>query len=458
MKTFLGSYLRGMSSIVVALSLGAAASVSARTLQVEAYGTDSSACGSQSPCRSISQAIENAANGDTILVGPGRYGDVNGDGNFTGPGDEHPETNPANGNVPNAAEGCIVCITKPVHIYSTQGAATTVIASDPQSAYGTTVMILSPGVDFGSAGHGFTLTGGNQYGVLISLYFPVLENISIVGNIDQGDGNGFTFYGYPEPPRCGSSVISGPDCRFPARILIANNQAIGNGVGFSAQVNKSLAGPIIFINNVALGTGTGFSVGPGFCCTDEAGGWEASQVQVLQNIASGGAVGFDADSVGPIEHNTAVNNSQLGFSLVPDGATFYGNSAIGNGGPGAIVTLYDRNDIVSEPEPLSSPLFSSFDANNFIDNDRNRPALSLGGFGINPGPSAHCGILIGIFLAPGFPLGPTAMQLAAGDNYWGSASGPSSSGSADAVGGACAQDGATTIATPYSKVPFPIGP
>ena len=64
----------------------------AATLWTSNVGSDSGSCGtSSSPCRSISQAIENATDGDTIWVGPGHYGDVNGDGNFTGPGDEQPE-------------------------------------------------------------------------------------------------------------------------------------------------------------------------------------------------------------------------------------------------------------------------------------------------------------------------------------------------------------------------------
>jgi hypothetical protein len=66
--------------------LGIGASAIAGVLHVAAYGSDSSTCGRQSPCRSISQAMENAASGDTIYVGPGLYGDVNAD-NFTGPGD-----------------------------------------------------------------------------------------------------------------------------------------------------------------------------------------------------------------------------------------------------------------------------------------------------------------------------------------------------------------------------------
>src|SRR5262245_25730938 len=52
-------------------------------IHVENNGVDSSDCGSkQSPCRSISQAVANATENDTIRVGPGRYGDLDQDGTF----------------------------------------------------------------------------------------------------------------------------------------------------------------------------------------------------------------------------------------------------------------------------------------------------------------------------------------------------------------------------------------
>src|SRR5262247_2574920 len=48
-------------------------------LSVANNGIDSTTCGSSgAPCRSISQAIAHASEGDTVVVGPGRYGDLNG--------------------------------------------------------------------------------------------------------------------------------------------------------------------------------------------------------------------------------------------------------------------------------------------------------------------------------------------------------------------------------------------
>ena len=408
--------------------------------------------------------MENAASGDTIYVGPGLYGDVNAD-NFTGPGDEHADPN-AGGANPNA--GCVVCITKPVHIYSTQGAATTVIANDPQSPYGSTVLIGSPGVDFGAAGEGFTLIGSSQAGVTIALSFPVLQDVSVAGNTDNGDAQGFVYFGFPirAVPCAPPGSHQGFDCRVTGRILIANNQAIGNGTGFSIGVNNGGHPAIIIRDNVALGAGTGFLVQPVGPGSEVLGNPGASNVQLVANVAMGGGVGFNASDPGQITYNTAVKNSQIGFEVNPGGAAFYANSAIGNGGPGVLIYLNDVNDYPGVVE-FTPNTFAPFSGNNFIGNDRNRPALSVPYFSINPGPGAHCGVLMGIFLPPGyFPPGSNypappppgqAPKLAASDNYWGSADGPASAEpNADAVGGACNQDGTTTIATPFSKKPFPV--
>ena len=115
---------------------------SAATWWTSNLGSDSGSCGtSAAPCRSISQAIANAADGDTIWVGPGHYGDVNGDGNFTGPGDEQPDPTAGEPNLAAGPYGCIVCVTKALHIYSTGGAAVTVIEANASAGSASTVMI-----------------------------------------------------------------------------------------------------------------------------------------------------------------------------------------------------------------------------------------------------------------------------------------------------------------------------
>lgn len=450
--------LRSMTLSVIALLFGATLPAAAAKLSVANDGVDSGSCGSATPCRSISQAMANAASGDTIEVGPGRYGDINGD-NFTGSGDEQPDPS-AGPNLPgDVPVGCIICITKSLHIYSLQGAATTVIASDPGSKYGSTVMILHDGVDFGAAGFGFTLTGGSNNGATINFGSPpsVVEDVSVAGNIDLGDANGFAFYGAPFVLRCLAAEC--PETT--ARISLAGNQAINNSSnGFYILRDYCCYNgveSIIVENNSALGAATGFAVDPGGLETSEGGAITAGNVQLVHNVATAGGVGFSANQAGNIDYNTAVNNSSAGFVLVPGGASFYDNSAIGNGGPGVIINYVVQVPPYAFPEVLSAT-FAPFDGNNFIGNDRARPVLSEGLYSLNPGPSAHCGVLnLGGLLMPPFSSGPPpAIQLAASKNYWGSATGPSAKGPGDAAGGACDQNNAVTLVTPFSTTPWEI--
>jgi hypothetical protein len=62
------------------------------TLYVTNDGTDSAGCGARAhACRSISQGLANATDGDTNLVGAGRYGNISGGASYTGAGDEQPQ-------------------------------------------------------------------------------------------------------------------------------------------------------------------------------------------------------------------------------------------------------------------------------------------------------------------------------------------------------------------------------
>src|SRR5689334_21643011 len=112
-------------ALLLSINIIRPASAADVTFRVTNDGVDSGSCGTVAkPCRSISQAIENATAGDTIEVGAGRYGDISGDGTFTHPGDEHPQLLPGfiSGQV-----ACMICITKPLRIRSLHGASVTVI-------------------------------------------------------------------------------------------------------------------------------------------------------------------------------------------------------------------------------------------------------------------------------------------------------------------------------------------
>jgi hypothetical protein len=424
------------------------------TLWVANDGADTGTCGMRSaPCRSISQAIENASDGDTIEVGEGRYGDITGTGTFASGGDEHGQLLPSR-------IGCIVCITKAVHIFSVHGAAITLIQGVAGTRFGSTVLIGHDGVTFGAKDHGFTLTGGNSSGVSVVLNIESdFQSISIVapirieGNIDIGDSTGFSYSG-PELTDVGCFF-----CVFTGQVLFSDNEADNNGAGFAIDLGQYGGEPILLLNNVARNGGTGFGVLPGFASEAALSLLGAGNVSLLNNVATGNAVGFNAISPGDIRGNFASGNSQIGFLIVPGGGLFTGNSAIGNAGPGVIVqySADGQSPDIAELGPNAIPRFSSFSDNDFFGNDRNRPLLQLsvvvpaGPNPIyNPGPSAHCGVLnVGALIGPlqGVP-GP-AITLKAPDNFWGSTKGPSAAGPGDAAGGACDQNNATTTTKPF---------
>jgi hypothetical protein len=447
-------FIIGAALALTSLSL----SLHAETLWTKNSGIDSASCGSSgSPCRSISQAIANAQDGDTIYVGPGRYGNVNGDSAFAGPGDEQPQDLDFSW----VGGGCVLCVDKGVHIYSTAGAELTVIDTGGyQPGYAqSTVMVMSDGVDFGAEQHGFTVTGGNMHGISISPgSLGVARNISVSGNIDIGDGDGVILQG-PDNDQISYVGCPDPHCVFNARVLIAGNRLVNNGSGVNVTINNwGGPGTIVVRDNQTIHAGTGYSINPGYPFGgDHIGG--AGNVQLINNIAANGNVGFYATLSGPMEYNSAIDNAQSGF-VITNTAQFTSNAALGNGGPGVLVNL--STDALDLGNLSSTATFSS---NTFIGNDRNRPppsalfigyAVFIGNF--SPGPSAHCGVLnLGPVAALGGPSQVTpvpATRLQAINNYWGSATGPSTSGPGDAAGGACDQNNATTVARPFlSTVP-----
>ncbi|HZO21163.1 MAG TPA: hypothetical protein VFB37_01580 [Steroidobacteraceae bacterium] len=443
-------------------------SAAATRVWVANNGVDSPSCGAASnPCRSISQGIENAQSGDTIYVGPGHYGNVSGSADYSGPGDERPQT------FVNDSEGCLVCITKSLHIYSVSGASVTVIAgSPPPQGSGISmanVAILQDGVAFGSAGHGFTLTGGSSVGLEID--YQTMEdvssvgpsrNISVSGNVDIGDGSGFVFSGRTETTQ--ECPTSSPVCAPTAQLLFSDNESYGNGgFSYSATANMDLGpGQVLFENNLAMGSGGGFQIQTGFQCKTCEVAIRASNIQWRNNVATNSGIGFYANMPGEISGNTAAYNSQAGFQVTPGPPSlFQHNSAIGNSGPGVIIQW--------SPDAFTEfgGSFQTFSQNNFFGNDRNRPTLALhtgdggGGHGpYNPGPSAHCGVLNVGALADiiGGPAGtpPPRAPLAANYDYWGSAAGPKATGAGDAIGGACDQNNAVTTARFPAATAYPV--
>ena len=117
------------------------------TLHVENNGMDSAVCGSAiSPCRSISRAITNASEGDRVVVGPGRYGDLNRNGTVES-GEEAAE--------PGFGCDCLIKVNKQLSFESSGGAGATVIDQGSANvAHG--IRIQANGVVFGKEKKGFT--------------------------------------------------------------------------------------------------------------------------------------------------------------------------------------------------------------------------------------------------------------------------------------------------------------
>ena len=439
------------------LALAAPVWAAGVTWRVTNDGTDSTSCGNAaSPCRSISQAMENASAGDTISVGAGIYGNISGDGSFTHPGDEHPQ-------LIAPFDGCIVCITKPLKVLSLHGAAATIIVGTPSTTYPATVEITAPGATFGNVGQGFTVTGGNNVGVYIdqNVTGALQKNINIGGNVDIGDGTGFSFNGLDFTDR----PCPVPSCMTTAAVIFTGNQATNNGTGFSF-VDSAYTGTAQFKNNVASGAGTGFLAASGFQSEAGTAAGEGG-VSFTNNLAIHNGYGFSLAQTGPIVGNSAFANTQAGFLVIP-GSVFQGNSAIGNGGPGLIIQA--ASDVFDVDNSDPSDQIQVFNHNNFYGNDRNRPALLIhepnggGDPSLDPGPGAHCGVLnVGkVTTQPGGAGpqggGPTSVVVVqtATNNFWGSAQGPAATGPGDAAGGPCDQNGGVTITKPFATVDFPI--
>lgn len=463
-------WVRFAPNALLATIIGCHAAEAHADLAVTNYGIDSASCGSTaSPCRSISQAIENAASGDTIWVGAGRYGDLSGDGNFDAPGSEHATTF----NTGSEYMACAVCVMKSVRLFSYNGAAVTTIQVGPNSISPTTVYIAASNVVFGSPGHGFTITGGNSNGVVVDLATAISAgNLTVAGNIDVKDGTGFLVNGpeNPAPVTLGFCQLANPGnpgvCVPSGLVSISANQAIGNGSGFFVQpklADNVGSMKMLLQNNLAVGAGEGFVVGPGFVqCDDCFDAGDAHVVTIEHNFAVDGGEGFNLLSTGAIQDNVATNNSRDGFSIT-NVAKFLRNSAVGNGGPGVIVGFL----LLQYPIACQAVNAQTVSGNSFWGNDRNRPSLNVVGVtGSSAGPSAHCGVLnvgaVGssnvVFSCGPGPSPPLTASLQATDNYWGSAKGPQPGGPGDAAGGACDQNGGVTVSKPFATGPASITP
>ena len=337
-------------------------------------GSDVAACGAQTrPCRSITRAMANAASGSIIVVGPGRYGDLNGDGKFDVPGEEQPQNReysaPSGG--PPVTLNCVVCIVKPIQIVSSYGAEATVI--DAGNAPYNVVEIVAPNVTFGDVGKGFSLIRAGTDGAgdggdgLYLLAGPA----RIKGNIATANTacgfdlipGGESFYGHP------SNSLGG-------NVTASNDTAMANGCGirlesYSSTVEMSNATSIANTGFGMMVAGTGAHV------------LTASRV-------SGNGLGVIL-SGGPFQvtHNIVSGNNTFGFS--------FGDRLEAE----RVTTTLSLNDIVGNAVGISA-------------SQNTRAGLKVNKNNIygNGTDGSNCGITV------------AQTSADARNNYWGAATGP----------------------------------
>ena len=271
------------------------------TLFVANNGVDSPGCGAVvSPCRSISQGVANSQPGDTLLVKPGRYGDLNFDGVLASPGEE---TGPG---VPGSLGG--VLVSKRLTILSTDGAEATVI--DVAGGSSAAVEITADGVHFGEKNAGFTLIGGRDFGL-----YSERTNIVVAGNLAR------------------NANFAGFMLHSSGTVEARHNTATGsNSAGF--WVTTNLTSSAVVTNNFAFGNNTGIVVGgpgPSRVISNEVSGNETgisidfgparvAQNQIAQNRFGLMINGFSSNTPaqGPlVTHNNIIGNRQLGVYVLP---------------------------------------------------------------------------------------------------------------------------------------------
>jgi parallel beta-helix repeat protein len=387
---------------------------SGQTLHVANTGADTAACGSaSSPCRSITQAVANAASGATIIVGPGRYGDLNRDGQFDGPGEEH--------SAPGGDRRCGLTIAKPLAIYSRYGAQVTSLdagfgfATDDFDDTNALVCIQSDGVTFGGRGRGFTLEGTYRIGLL-----AIGADLRIAGNIASG-----TF-----APNIRGGILEGIHVSSQGGMTTVTDN-ISTGFlsdGFTLINDSTENGTTMVVSdNTALGIlGTGFNV------ERSLGG--TGRTLLTGNIASNNSSGFSFSASAIVRDNTASNNIDTGvvvhFETRSGTLSFSRNTIVGNGDAGFLFYSGSGASLVT----------AELHQNNIFGND----AVS----------GNNCGVQTSSI----DPEDRNHLTVDATNNFWGAPTGPGPD-PADNAGPASGCDPIqTTTVVPFAAQAFPVKP
>ena len=279
----------------------------AAKLFVAVSGSDGAACGAKlAPCRSIGAALARAAAGDTIEVGPGRYGDLDGDG-LADPGDEAAEV--------DIGCDCLVHVAVPVRLLSRDGAGATLVDAGGKPI--DVVRIDAEGASFGAPKHGFTLIGsGDGDGLVAEADSPRIEANLSIGNADTGFTVGGDFFRFSGNRAIGNGERG---AEFEASDgVLRGNVAIGNrDEGFEIETRDRALDNLVVLDDV------GFTV-------------QGSDNLLRGNASLGGELGFDLGSGNRMEGNAA--NANLRGVLVDRADNLVaGSQIVGNRGPGVFV-------------------------------------------------------------------------------------------------------------------------
>jgi hypothetical protein len=263
-------------------------------IHVANNGLDSAGCGAASaPCRSISAGIASAVDGDTVLVRPGRYGELNGDDALGGAGEEVGNYNG------------VVHINKRVKVLSTEGAGATIIRGISSVPF--VVYMDVSGSQFGERNQGFTVYGANSFGVSNNN----MSSGKIAGNIAQGLPVGFYIV-----------AIGG-------EVEISHNSAIGyRAAGIIGATAADTLGATFIHHNTVIGDGSSTGI-------------QVSAIgphRVIANRVSQNQIGIDI-GVGPsrIAQNV-VSDSHFGIA--------YGGQCVSCSPAPAGTPLIVRNSLV----------------------------------------------------------------------------------------------------------------
>jgi hypothetical protein len=245
------------------------------------HGVDEAGCGTlEHPCRSISLAIDHASAGDVVEVGPGRYGDVDGDGLLgVRPGEE----------TFDAGCSCIVRVDKLLAIRSRDGAAATFLVGPTLPEVVQVVAIQEPGSSFGEHNRGFTILAGGAVGV-----FAKATGSAVAGNV--------VLYASRGIHASGESVA------------VSDNRVLDSEVGIQLEGARDVA-----VRNAALGNTQGFQI-------------TGADGVLDSNVAVGNGAGVVFGSTGgAIRNSTVTGNRFFGASVVDPATVVEHSSFYGNG-------------------------------------------------------------------------------------------------------------------------------